>query len=100
MSQVAEKQTLHSVASELQPWHIGAFLVLGFLAFNPEKWPFVLITLAVGYGVWVTSEKKREARENAARLSGVVNFVAVEVVGSQWVTETVEDVAARAAKIR
>ena len=100
MSQVAEKQTLHSVASELQPWHYGVACVLGFLAFNPEKWPFVLITLAVGYGVWVTSEKKREARENAARLSGVVNFVAVEVVGSQWVTETVEDVAARAAKIR
>ena len=100
MSQVDEKQTLHSIASELQPWHIGAFLVLGFLAFNPGKWPFVLITLAVGYGVWVTSEKKREARENAARLSGVVNLCAPVVVPSLWITESVEDVAARAAQIR
>jgi hypothetical protein len=100
MSQVAEKQSFHSIASELQPWHYSAFIALGFLAFNPGKWPFVVVVLGFGYYVWAASEKKREARENAARLSGIVNLCAPIVVPSLWITEPVDELAKRAEQIR
>lgn len=100
MNTIAEKQPLHSIASELQPWHIGAFIGLGVCAVNPKMIIWVLITAGVGYMVWRKAERERIARENAARLSAIVNHCAPIVVATRWITEDVNSVMERVAQIK
>ena len=90
----------HSALSGLQPWHFFVLLALGVCAIKPAlAWPIAGMAIA-GYVVWVASEKKRVARENAARLSAVMNLCAPVVVPSMWITEDILSVNARAAQMK
>lgn len=90
----------HSALSGLQPWHILVLVALGACAFKPDLiWAIGGMAIA-GWVVWSMAEKKRIARENAARLSAVVNLCAPVVVPSMWITEDIESVAARAAQMK
>ena len=100
MSLVAENKQSHSIASELQPWHILVFIALAICAISPKMVIWVLITAGVGYAVWRKAEKERIARENAARLSAIANHCAPIVVATRWITEDVNSVAERVAQIK
>ena len=100
MSTLSETKPLHSIASELQPWHIGVALGLAVCAVNPKMIIWFLITAGVGYMVWRKAERERIARENAARLSALVNLCAPIVVATRWITEDVNSVMERVAQIK
>jgi len=90
----------HSAGFELHAWHIIVAILLGVCALKPSLfWPMVGMGVA-GAAVWMFAEKKRIARENAARLSAVVNLCAPVIVPSMWITEDVESVAARAKQMK
>lgn len=100
MDNVAENNEPHTAAFELHPWHIGVLVALGVCALKPDLiLPFIGMGIA-GYVVWTMAEKKRIARENAARLSAVMNLCAPVVVPSMWITEDVNSVAERAAQMK
>lgn len=100
MENVAANNQSHSPLSGLQPWHIIVMVALGACAIKPDLiWAIGGMAIA-GYAVWVMAEKKRVARENAARLSAVMNLCAPVVVPSMWITEDVNSVGQRAAQMR
>lgn len=100
MSEIAANKEPHSAGLALHPWHIIVLVALGACALKPDLiWVIAGMGIA-GYAVWVASEKKRIARENAARLSAVVNLCAPVVVPSMWITEDVNSVAERAAQMK
>ena len=100
MSEIAANKEHHSAGIALQPWHYIVFVVLGVCAIKPG-----LILPMIGMGVaayvaWSMAEKKRVARENAARLSAVVNLCAPVLVPSMWINEGINSVAERAAQMK
>jgi len=100
MENIAANNPPHSAGFELQAWHIIVFVALGVCAIRPDLiWVVVCMGIA-GYGVWTIAERKRIARENAARLSAVMNLCAPIVVPSLWITEDVNSVAERAAQMK
>lgn len=100
MSEIAAKEQPHSAGIALQPWHIMVLVALGACALKPDLiWVIGGMGIA-GWAVWSAAEKKRIARENAARLSAVVNLCAPVVVPSMWITEDVNSVAERAAQMK
>lgn len=95
MEKVAETNQTHFNLSGLQPWHIIGVVALGACAIKPDLiWVIGGMAIA-GYLVWNMAEKKRVERENAARLTALVNLCAPVVVSSISPTESVNDLMER-----
>lgn len=75
---------------ELQPWHILTGIGLGACAIYPVVLLVLIPCGIVGGLVWNHKEKERIARENTARLTGLVNLCAPVVVPSMSITEDVQ----------
>lgn len=95
MSNIAAKTSSHFDLSELQPWHNVAFVSLAVCAYEPRALFVAIPCGIVAALVWSHAEKQREARENAARLTGLVNLCAPVVVASVSITEAVPDLMER-----
>lgn len=81
---------------------IAAALAGGAVLVNyyPQAIFFILVAGAAAWVTWTAAEKKREAREAAARLAGYVNICAPQIISSHAPKESVSELMQRAEQFR
>lgn len=88
----------------IEPLHIaiggGLALCAVLVNFYPQVVLFLAVAGAAAWAAWTAAERKREAREAAARAYSYANICGPVVITSMHPNETVGEVQARAAEFR